>query len=80
MPGLEEYYGFDVPDSNIREMEIGLYYTALGNDEIDVTQAFVTDPQINSMDLKYWKMIRNFSLPTIMLLPSIRKLWMNTQK
>ncbi|MFJ6412778.1 MULTISPECIES: ABC transporter substrate-binding protein [Terribacillus] len=52
MPGLEEHYGFKVPDSNIREMEIGLYYTALGNDEIDVTQAFVTDPQINSMDLK----------------------------
>ncbi|MFB1097615.1 MULTISPECIES: glycine betaine ABC transporter substrate-binding protein [Bacillaceae] len=52
MPGLEEYYGFKVPDPNIREMEIGLYYTALKNDEIDVTQAFVTDPQINSMDLK----------------------------
>lgn len=52
MPGLQDYYGFQVPDSNIREMEIGLYYTALGNDQIDVTQAFVTDPQINSMDLK----------------------------
>ncbi|SEM86480.1 osmoprotectant transport system substrate-binding protein [Terribacillus saccharophilus] len=52
MPGLEEHYGFELPDSNIREMEIGLYYSALNNGEIDVTEGFSTDPQIKSLDLK----------------------------
>lgn len=52
MPGLEEHYGFQVPDTNIREMEIGLYYSALNNDEIDVTEGFSTDPQIKSLGLK----------------------------
>lgn len=52
MPGLEEHYGFQVPDTNIREMEIGLYYSALNNDEIDVTEGFSTDPQIKSLELK----------------------------
>ncbi|WP_102708099.1 ABC transporter substrate-binding protein [Terribacillus saccharophilus] len=52
MPGLEEHYSFELPDSNIREMEIGLYYSALNNGEIDVTEGFSTDPQIKSLDLK----------------------------
>ncbi|MFB1100494.1 glycine betaine ABC transporter substrate-binding protein [Terribacillus sp. JSM ZJ617] len=52
LPGLEEHYGFDVQDGSIREMEIGLYYSALENGEIDVTEGFSTDPQIKSLGLK----------------------------
>lgn len=52
MPGLEKAYQFDVPDNRQREMEVGLYYSAIANDEIDVTEGFSTDGQISELGLK----------------------------
>ncbi|SNZ03855.1 osmoprotectant transport system substrate-binding protein [Terribacillus aidingensis] len=72
MPGLEEYYDFDVPDSNIKEMEFGLFYTAIDNGEIDVTQGFAFDPQIKELNLRILEDDRKF-FPSYNLAASINQ-------
>lgn len=60
MPGLEKAYNFDLPNNQQREMEVGLYYSAIANDEIDVTEGYSTDGQIEDQGLKILKDDRAF--------------------
>ncbi|ALC82036.1 MULTISPECIES: glycine betaine ABC transporter substrate-binding protein [Bacillus] len=60
LPGLEKAYNFDLPNNQQREMEVGLYYSAIANDEIDVTEGYSTDGQIEEQNLKILKDDRAF--------------------
>ena len=48
---LEEEYGFEFGDDNIQTMEVGLSYSALDEEEVDVAMGFATDGRIPAFDL-----------------------------
>ncbi len=48
-PGLQRVYGFSLPTE---EMEIGLMYQALKNENVDVISGFSTDGRIRAYDLR----------------------------
>ncbi|QKY70118.1 glycine betaine ABC transporter substrate-binding protein [Lentibacillus sp. CBA3610] len=48
LPGVEEAYGFEFPDANVNEMETGLTYNALRDEEVDVAVGFATDGRIDA--------------------------------
>lgn len=50
LPGIEETYGFEFPDENVKEMAIGLNYDALKNEEVDVSYGFSTDGRIKAFN------------------------------
>jgi osmoprotectant transport system substrate-binding protein len=60
MPGLEKAYKFDLPNNKQREMEVGLYYSAIAKDEIDVTEGYSTDGQIEELGLEILEDDRSF--------------------
>ncbi|MFC7063178.1 glycine betaine ABC transporter substrate-binding protein [Halobacillus seohaensis] len=51
LPGVEETYGFEFGDANISEMNYGLQYEALNNEEVDVAMGFATDSRIREYEL-----------------------------
>ncbi|UJL47366.1 glycine/betaine ABC transporter substrate-binding protein [Virgibacillus sp. NKC19-16] len=48
LPGVEEAYGFEFANENVREMETGLTYNALRDGEVDVAVGFATDGRIDA--------------------------------
>lgn len=48
LPGVEEAYGFEFSPGNVREMETGLTYNALRDEEVDVAVGFATDGRIDA--------------------------------
>lgn len=59
MKDLKKEYGFDF--GTVRPMQIGLVYDALNTEKLDVALGYSTDGRIAAYDLKYLKMINNFS-------------------
>lgn len=57
-PGLLREYGFSFRDE--KELDIGLKYQAIGNDEVDVINAFSTDGLIKEYNLKVLKDDKNY--------------------
>lgn len=60
LPGVSETYGFDFKD--IRDIDIGLKYTALRNGDIDVTNGYTTDAQISQDDVKALRDDKNYQV------------------
>lgn len=60
LPGVSEAYGFNFKD--IRDIDIGLKYTALRNGDIDVTNGYTTDAQISQDDVKALKDDKNYQV------------------
>lgn len=56
--GLKEVYGFDFKD--LKEMDIGLKYEAIGSGQVDVINAFSTDGLLKQYQLKVLDDNRNF--------------------
>ncbi|TMN22678.1 ABC transporter substrate-binding protein [Lentibacillus cibarius] len=48
LPGVEETYGFEFPDANVNEMDTGLTYNALRDEEVDVAMGLSTDGRIEA--------------------------------
>src|SRR5690625_3392192 len=51
IPGVEETYGFTFTNDSIHEMDLGLTYAALNNEEVDASVATATDSRIVEFDL-----------------------------
>ncbi len=50
LPGVEELYGFEFQKGNVIDMETGLNYNALRDEEVDVSVGFATDARIEAFD------------------------------
>ena len=68
--GLNEIYGFNFRD--LKEMDIGLKYEAIGSGQVDVINAFSTDGLLLEYDLKVLEDNRNF-FPSYQAATLIRK-------
>lgn len=51
IPGVEETYGFEFSSDSIHEMDPGLTYSALKDEEVDASVGFATDSRIVEFDL-----------------------------
>ncbi|HWB73233.1 MAG TPA: glycine betaine ABC transporter substrate-binding protein, partial [Egibacteraceae bacterium] len=52
LPGLEQHYGFDIPPQNVKELELGIVYEAVGRaDPCNFGEVFTTDGRIRAQDL-----------------------------
>ncbi len=52
LPGVEETYGFDLPDDEVVQLEPALVYTQVGaGEDCDFAVVFATDGQIANQDL-----------------------------
>ncbi len=60
-PGLVEAYGLEL--GGAREMEIGLMYTALDQEQVDLICAFATDGRLDQYDLRVLEDDRGFFPP-----------------
>jgi osmoprotectant transport system substrate-binding protein len=60
LPGLAEHYGIDIPEDNIKIMEIGLTYEALDRGQADIMMVFATDGKIKKYDLQILEDDKNF--------------------
>jgi len=60
-PGLKDVYGFNFKDT--KSMDIGIRYTAIDNDEIQVMDPFATDGLLISHHLKILEDDKNFFPP-----------------
>jgi glycine betaine/choline ABC-type transport system substrate-binding protein len=49
-PGMAKHYGFEF--SSVKPMDVGLMYTAIDSDEVDVIVAFATDARIGKVGLR----------------------------
>lgn len=70
--GLQKAYGFEAGRENVRPMDLGLAYTALGNGDLDVVSAQATDGLIAAMDLTLLEDDKGF-FPNYALTPVVRK-------
>jgi len=53
LPGLEEHYGFDLPDSAVTQLDFGLVYTSAGQgDPCQFAAVFATDGRVLTQDLR----------------------------
>ncbi|MFD2044838.1 glycine betaine ABC transporter substrate-binding protein [Ornithinibacillus salinisoli] len=50
LPGVEETYGFEFTDENVKEMSIGLNYDALRDEEVETSVGFATDARIDAFN------------------------------
>lgn len=57
---MAKEYGFDVPRSNVKAMEIGLTYDAIKKGEINVAMVFSTDGKLQKYDLVVLRDNKNF--------------------
>jgi osmoprotectant transport system permease protein len=60
-PGMREVYGLDL--AGVREMDIGLMYTALDQEQVDLICAFATDGRLEEYDLRVLADDRGFFPP-----------------
>ncbi len=61
LPGLEDAYGFEVPDENISELELGLVYPSVDEGEPCIFgEVFATDGRIAALDLAVLEDDQNF--------------------
>jgi len=52
LPGVEQAYGFDVPESSLAEVELGVVYAAVDKgDPCNFGEVFATDGRIAALDL-----------------------------
>jgi osmoprotectant transport system substrate-binding protein len=52
LPGVEQTYGFDLPDDEVVQLEPALVYTQVGaGEECDFAVVFATDGQVGNQDL-----------------------------
>ena len=52
LPGVEELYGFDLPDANVAQLDFGLVYASVANaDPCNFAVVFSTDGQVLANDL-----------------------------
>ncbi|QKS73097.1 glycine/betaine ABC transporter substrate-binding protein [Paenalkalicoccus suaedae] len=51
LPGVYETYGFEFGDAQVIEMNYGLNYDAIGNEEVEVAVGFSTDSRIPELNL-----------------------------
>jgi len=72
LPALAEKYGMKVEKKNLKIMEIGLTYEAMGRDQLDVAMTFATDGKIPKFDLLVLEDDKHF-FPVYNLCPTIRK-------
>ncbi|HEY4191413.1 MAG TPA: glycine betaine ABC transporter substrate-binding protein [Mesorhizobium sp.] len=72
LPGLEQVYGFKAGRENVRPMDLGLAYKALGNGDLDVIASQATDGLIAAMNLKVLKDDKGF-FPDYAMTPVVRK-------
>lgn len=68
-PGMVKHYGFEFKD--IKPMDVGLMYTAIDSDEVDVIVAFATDARIGKLGLKVLEDDLNF-FPSYNAAPTVR--------
>lgn len=68
-PGMIKHYGFEFKE--IRPMDIGLMYTAIDSDEVDVIVAFATDARIGKLNLVVLEDDK-FFFPSYNAAPTIR--------
>ncbi|KAF0092634.1 MAG: osmoprotectant transport system substrate-binding protein [Fusobacteria bacterium] len=59
--GLKKVYGLNFKDT--KEIDVGLKYEAIGNDQVDVINAFSTDGLLKEYDLKVLEDNKNFFPP-----------------
>ncbi|MFP4310554.1 MAG: glycine betaine ABC transporter substrate-binding protein [Nitriliruptoraceae bacterium] len=53
LPGMEEHYGFEIPDDNITVLDTGVIYGATADrDPCNLGEVFTTDGRISALDLK----------------------------
>ncbi len=62
-PALSESYGMDVPQGQVRTMELGLTYDAIAQGDIDVAMVFATDGKLREYDLVVLDDNENFFTP-----------------
>lgn len=60
LPGIEETYGFEFQDKNVKEMAIGLNYDALKNEEVEASVGFGTDARIKAFNFVNLEDDKNF--------------------
>ncbi|MDY0884761.1 glycine betaine ABC transporter substrate-binding protein [Dongia soli] len=70
--GLQKTYGFKAGRANIRPIEIGLVYPALGNGDVDIAVVGATDGRVAAMKLILLKDDKNF-FPNYAMVPVVRK-------
>lgn len=70
--GLQKMYDFKAGRANVRPMEIGLVYPAVGNGDVDVAVAGATDGRVASMGLVLLKDDKGF-FPNYAIVPVVRK-------
>ncbi|QHS23680.1 glycine betaine ABC transporter substrate-binding protein [Virgibacillus sp. MSP4-1] len=58
--GVQKTYGFEVPSSNLKKMDSGLFYQALRDGQVDVATGFMTDSRIKAFDLVTLEDDKNF--------------------
>ncbi|MDQ3342968.1 MAG: glycine/betaine ABC transporter substrate-binding protein, partial [Actinomycetota bacterium] len=52
LPGVEELYGFDLPDANVAQLDFGLVYASVADaDPCNFAVVFATDGQVLANDL-----------------------------
>jgi len=53
LPGMEEHYGFEIPDDNVTVLDTGVIYGATADrDPCNFGEVFTTDGRIAALDLK----------------------------
>ena len=67
--GMVNHYGFEFKE--IKPMDVGLMYTAVSSDEVDVIVAFATDARIGKLGLKVLEDDLNF-FPSYNAAPTVR--------
>ncbi|WP_454685374.1 glycine betaine ABC transporter substrate-binding protein [Ancylobacter moscoviensis] len=70
--GLQKTYGFEVARADVKPMDLGLAYKALGNGDLDVIASQATDGLIAAMDLTVLSDDKGF-FPNYALTPVVRK-------
>lgn len=60
IPGVEKEYGFEFTSKSIVEMDSGLTYTALKDEQVEVAVAFATDARIKEFDFIVLEDDKNF--------------------
>lgn len=70
--GLQKAYGFEVARAQLKPMELGLAYKALGNGDLDVIASQATDGLIAAMNLTVLTDDKGY-FPNYALVPVVRK-------
>lgn len=70
LPGFEKEY--DIKFKNVKGMDHGMMYRAIGSDEVDVINSYTTDGQLQIYDLRVLEDDKSF-FPPYHALPLLRK-------